>query len=46
MYLLDPVIVAVDAGVDQEAANAARRYDSSRPVFSKASLLWTIPVSS
>jgi hypothetical protein len=46
MCLMDPAIVAVDAAVDEEPADAARRYDSSHPVFSNASPLWTIPVSS
>jgi hypothetical protein len=46
MRLMNPAIVAVDADVDEEPAGAARRYDSSRPVFSNASPLWTIQVSS
>ena len=43
---MDPAIVASDAGVDEESADAVCRYDSPRPRFSKASPLWTIPVAS
>jgi hypothetical protein len=45
MCLMNLAIVAVHAGVDEEPADAARRYGLSRPVFNNALPPWTIPIA-